>query len=102
MKYEVEVRESGSGVCLKPEHHFGDKVLYHEVFEDKEAANKAASDKTKELYDKYDICKEWIVISKNNPKWIRTNRENIDGWTHYYQVTVYEWTEEEWEELAAE
>ena len=102
MKYEVEVKEAGFGVCSKPEHHFGDKTLYYEVFEDKEAANKAACEKTKELYDKYDICKEWEVVNDNDPKWIKTKTERIDGWDHYFMAFVWEWTEEEFKELAAE
>lgn len=99
MKYEVTVYEDGFGVCSKPEHHSGMKTLYYGVFEDKEEAANVAAEKTKELYDKYDICKEWEVIRDNGPKWIRTKYETIGKWTHNFSVFVWEWTEEQWKEV---
>lgn len=102
MKYEVHITEDGFGICSEPEHHFGVKTIYHEVFDDKQTAMDKAAAIVKDLYDKYEICREWKVISDNKLKWIETKSEDVCGWTHYYSAYVYEWTDEEFEEMEKE
>lgn len=102
MKYEVHIVEGGFGLCSIPEHHFGEKTICHEIFDDRQAAMSKAAEVVKDLYNKYEICREWEIVSDNEIKWIKTNTEDIDGWSHYYEAMVYEWTDEEFEEMKKE
>lgn len=99
MKYSVTVFENGFGVCDTPEHYLGAKRIYDVWFDDKREALQKARDETVKLYNAYDICKEWLVIKDGSLKHIKTSYENIDGWYHYFEVQVEEFTEEEYEEL---
>lgn len=100
MKYVVEIAEEGSGVCDTPEHFFGRKTLYKEVFDKLGDAKKATCEKVKELYNKYELCRKWNVVSRRFPCWIVTDIGSEDEWDHRYEATIYDFTDQEWEELA--
>ena len=99
MKFVVQIAEEGWGVCDTPEHFLGRKTIYEEAFNELDDAKKAACEKVKELYNKYDLCREWKVVSKTMYH-IKTNIGKDDEWNHQYEAIIYDFTDEEWEELA--
>lgn len=104
MKYVAYVYEEGYGCIFKrPENFLGIKTIIEEVFDTLQEANKAACETVKDLYDKYDLCKIWLIKdSALCEKCIETLPEDIDGWTHFYRAEVYSLTDEEYKEWSEE
>ena len=104
MKYLAEIKQDGYGIFPKPENFFGVKTLYHEVFDNLDDAKKALCEKVKELYDKYELCREWKVVQHMafTEVYIETKIGNYDGWYTQYVAKIERYTNEEFEELKAE
>lgn len=104
MKYLAEITQSGFGLFPKPENFFGEKKLYHETFDNLGDAKKALREKVRELYDKYELCREWKVFDRMafTEVHIETKIGNYDGWNTQYVAEIEKYTDEEYEELKNE